>query len=250
MNRFLQKLSDSCWYYYLKFSSPTPVFIFQMAKVGSSTVFFSLKDFYRGFLLHAHDFSPHHRLSKVRALYQYYQKHPEAPIKLITLVRDPINRNISTFFQDYERYNGEQFEGSQLTHKTLKANFLNNLKHEQPLIWMDRLKDQFGIDVYSKRFIGKDHLLFGNEQNVELILFRHDLDNERKAALLREFLGLKKLEVRNFNTSIRRVYGAAYRNFKKELKLPQAYLDRMKNSRYYQHFYAAEEIEDHLRPYS
>ncbi len=242
-------LSEQYWFYRIKWSKKPIIFIFQMAKVGSSTVHFSLKKYFDGVIVHSHDFNGHHRLSKVRALFRYFSKYNEAKIKLITLVRDPINRNISAFFQDFQRYNGIKFEESSLSHDEIKSNFLQHLKHEQPLIWLDRMKEHFDIDIYEKPFIGHDHVLFDNRKGVELILFRHDLDNTRKAALLREYLNMEELAIENFNTSIKRVYGSAYRSFKKELKLPEDYISMMTESKYYQHFYSKEEIEEQVNAY-
>jgi hypothetical protein len=251
MKNVLQLLSEWYWRIFLKLSSKPPVFVFQMGKVGSSTVYFSLKKHLkRQFIVHSHDFSPRHRRhTKVRALYKHFTVNPNAKLKIITLVRDPIGRNLSGFFQEYEDYVGRPFKHGELNHEELKQIFLEQYNHRAPLDWMDRLMTHFGIDVYAEPILPK-HFKHYKAGNSECLLMRHDLDNRIKEKLIQEYLAIPSLQVENFNESIRHLYGAAYRDFKQRLVLPKSYLDMMLQSKYYKHFYSAEEIRIHLSKWS
>lgn len=215
-----------------------------MGKVGSSTVYYSLKKQLKGrFILHAHDFTPKHRkLVKVRALYKHRRDYPERPLKIITLVRDPIGRNISGFFQEYERYVGKPFKHDDYSLSELRDIFLKKYNHRAPLDWMNRLNKHFEIDVYAQPILPAHHKIY-RSGSVECLLMRHDLDNREKDGLISDFLGLDELKIENYNQSIRHVYGAKYREFKKALRLPEDFLEKMRTSKYYTHFYTADEIK-------
>jgi len=244
VKKWKEKFLEWYWRLRLSYSGKTPIFVFQMGKVGSSTVYYSLKNqLPNRFILHAHDFKPDHkRIVKVRALYKHFKKHPERPLKIITLVRDPIGRNISGFFQEYERYVGRPFRHDDFSVEELRNIFLEKYNHRAPLDWMDRLKSHFDIDVYAEPILPSHYKRY-QSGSVECLLLRHDIDNEEKARILQDFLGLDHLEIENYNQSIRHVYGAKYREFKQALTLPKDFLQKMRSSRYYTHFYTAEEIQ-------
>lgn len=244
MKKLKEKILEWWWRLRLRYSRETPIFVFQMGKVGSSTVYYSLKKQLKGrFILHAHDFTPdHRRLVKVRALYKHRRNYPDRPLKLITLIRDPIGRNISGFFQEYERYVGKPFKHDDYNLSELRDIFLEKYNHRAPLDWMDRLKRHFDIDVYSEPILPSHYKKY-QSGSVECLLIRHDMDNDKKARILQDFLELEHLEIENYNQSIRHVYGAKYREFKHGLTLPEDFLKKMQSSKYYTHFYTEEEIK-------
>ncbi|MCB9222395.1 MAG: hypothetical protein H6615_11275 [Ignavibacteria bacterium] len=75
---------------HIKYS--TPVFIYQMGKVASSSVHYSIKNYYNRICIHAHTFTPSHNDIQVKELYKHY-KNNKVSIKIITLIREPIAKN-------------------------------------------------------------------------------------------------------------------------------------------------------------
>jgi len=131
-----------------------PVFVFQMGKVSSRSVSEPLQVIYRGAVIHDHVFEGDRMQGETRELKKYLNgPNPPEKLYIISLVREPIVRNISTFFANFERYTGAKCESSSYDIPALKQLFLQNFPHRQPLEWFDeRMKRYFDIDVYSKPF--------------------------------------------------------------------------------------------------
>lgn len=237
------------WLRRIRRSEKPIVYIYQMAKVGSSTVYYSLRSQIKRPIVHSHDFTPWHRLPEVRALHRAYHFDDQLPVQLISLVRDPIHRNLSAFFQDYERFVGHPFDPNRVDMDEWRRIFLERVPHEFPLRWMDRIKAHFGIDVYSQSFPAEGYIRYPDVGRVSLLIMRHDLPNQEKSYILSDYLETPPLEIRNFNVTAPKEYGSAYQAFKKQLVLPEDYLDRMAQSRYFQHFYSTEEIKAVLNEY-
>lgn len=206
-----------------------------MGKVASSSIYFSIKQQYEGECLHAHTFTKYHKNFEIRYLYKSFNN-DDIPIKIISLIREPISRNISAFFQNFERDTGFKYENNPYSVEELQLVFLNNYNHRIPLEWFDKnIKTNFEIDVFSKPFPEYGYALFNND-NVHLLLLKHDLKDELKEKLIAKFIGLEEFKLINSNVSDEKDYSAAYTNFKK-LKLPNYYLETMLNSKYVNHFY-------------
>lgn len=216
--------------------SVPPVFVYQMGKVASSSVFNSVRQQYNGVCLHAHNFHDSHEIIKVRWLYEIL-KDEDIPIKVVTMVREPISRNISAFFQNFERDTGSKYSDNKLSVDELKDLFLREYKHDIPINWLeDNIHVNFGIDVYKSSFpdVGYDHYKSGN---TELLLFKHDIDDSLKEELLGRFIGNDDFKMLNVNIGGAKEYADTYKSFK-SLKLPKSYLDEMLNTKYAKHFYS------------
>ncbi|MGB5943437.1 MAG: putative capsular polysaccharide synthesis family protein [Leeuwenhoekiella sp.] len=218
-----------------------PVFVLQMGKVASSSIYSSLCNQYSGNVIHGHSFRINNPDLKVRTLYKTYTSQ-NIPLKIITLVREPIGRNLSSFFQNFENNVGIKYEKSPYTIKEIYDLFINLANNDYPLNWFDyQIQNNFGINVYKRAFPpeqGYDH--FQNfDKKIELLIMKYDLDDTLKEKLIREFLNLKDFNLINTNISSSKVYSKMYNEIK-QMKMPEVYIDRMLNSRYAQHFYANE----------
>jgi len=221
-----------------KLQKHSPVFVFQMGKVASSSVSYSLEKYYEGAVFHSHTFHANHHKIDIQLLYEHYQN-VNQKIKIISLVREPISRNISAFFQNFKRDTGIDFKDHQYTVQEIQTVFLEKYNHDVSLIWFDEyFEKNFGIDVYSEPFPDSGHIVF-KKNDVSLLLMRHDLVDATKAKLIKEFIPLTDFELQNENVSAAKIYAETYKAFKK-LKLPQSYLDKMAQSKYMNHFYKKE----------
>lgn len=78
----------------------------------------------------------------------FIDKHDK--IEIVTLVRDPIRRNISSLFYNIKLY------------KQTKGFFLNQFNHDWVLNWFDEeIKRYTGVDVYKYPFGGSTHIMEG-----------------------------------------------------------------------------------------
>lgn len=210
-----------------------------MGKVASSSIFSSLTKQYSGAVGHAHHIGDDNWMSV--ELYQWSLDNN--PLKIITLIREPIGRNVSAFFQLFEGHTGTSFDKSTLTTDELKELFLDNLDHDRPISWFDKnIKKHFGIDVYSKPFPEQKFITF-KKNNVSLLLLRFDLEDSTKESLIRDFLDFPEFKIKRANLSSKKDYFHTYKDFQKNVKLPESYLDKMCDSTYFKHFFPKEEIE-------
>jgi hypothetical protein len=222
-----------------KLKKATPVFIFQMGKVASSSIHHSLKKQYPGAVAHAHHIGSDNWASEV--FYDWYKN--GKPLNIISPIRDPIGRNISGFFQLLDDYTGVPYKDSTLTTDELLDVFIKQYTHERPLEWFDRnIKEHFGIDVYATPF-PEDGIATYSHNNINLLVFRIDLDDRLKEKAIQDFLDFKSFKLENRNVSTNKEYYDSYKAFTSTIKLPDEYLQNMKNSQYFNHFYTNDEID-------
>jgi hypothetical protein len=239
-------------------SSRPPVVIYQMGKVGSSSIRESLLDHGVWPVHHVHRLNPdhidevrNHREQKGfrerdnidgRGLVLHRQLvEPEHPAKFISVVRDPVSRNVSAFFQNFVGRDPEEWQNPASLKGFVDA-FLEEYNHDVPLTWFKREPAAtLGIDVYAKPFPSeRGHATFQNDP-FELLVLRVGLPDSEKADVIQSFLRMKKFHIRRVNTGKSKSYAEKYQAFKREVELPELYLRQMLDSQYARHFYSPEE---------
>lgn len=195
----------------------SPIIIYQMGKVGSTTIYNSLRAAkIPNPVFHLHVLSDDgHQLSVL----DYQRTRPDKPFydhirhsqiirskltdknikwKIITLVRDPIAREISDYFQTLKRKSPESFDDNEnlkditSTIETLSENLINfDETTDVACTWFDReLKTVFGIDVYAYPFDrAKGYKTIDNPRAEVSILRLEDLN--QCSNILTEFLGAR-----------------------------------------------------------
>lgn len=234
------------------------VLVYQMGKVASTSVFHSLLDLPGCQAYHVHRMAPDN-IARMRQAYldrgmpplddrlgrQLYQRLvlPGRPASVISLVREPISRNISAFFQGLDGYAGQRDAHRHLDTDALIDCFFSRYLHSIPVEWFDReMKASLGIDVFDSPFPraqGHQQLASGPYR---LLLMRHDLDDEVKERAVAEFLGRDDFRLRRVNEASAKGYAEAYRAFRERIRVPAEYADGLLGSRYARHFYDAEAL--------
>ena len=226
-----------------------PILVFQMGKVGSTSIYESLLRVYPGVVLHAHKFYPRHPNWKIRRLYGFVVS-KKRPLNIISLTREPIGRNISAFFQNFKRDTGVHYAKANIAIEDLGSLFLSRYKHEIPLKWFDKnIQENFGIDVYAAPFPECGFATYSNA-NVRLLVMRCEISDQEKVRAIHAFLGLKHFELVKRNVGEEKEYAQTYREFKNKVKLPPNYIAKFCESRYFKHFYDAAVIEKVKRRWS
>jgi len=250
------------------------VVIYQMGKVGSSTVKHSLNELGRAMnLYHVHALTQerldwlqgtYRNVSRVRGravvhdhlvegiyLRKKLDRGTQQRWKVITLIRDPIARNISTFFQSLDIFFPEWVKERNNAQDDLVDHvdemielFLSKVDHKLPLVWFDKyLKPVFDIDVYEQKFpVSKGYAIYANEHAELLLMKLEDLDHSAPTAF-KEFLDIEDFELKKANISGDKVYSQAYSKFKGLIKLSDSYIDETYSSQFARHFYTQDEIE-------
>jgi len=263
----------------LRACAADPIINYQMGKVGSSTVQASLEARNPGCpVYHVHFLNPrrvaelenqrrHHfgtrrqrylqRIWLYQFLYAEIQRR-DRRWKLITLVRDPAARNVSTFFENLdvsadgdtgryavksEYYGFETLVDLQAVEPLVEL-FFERLVHDRPLRYFDdEVKTVFGIDVFASEFPQQRGYQVINGEWADMLIIRlEDLDRVAGQAF-GDFLGLADFRLQHANVAAGKTYAPLYKEFQRKLNPPADYLGNLYQSRFAQHFYSAEEIQ-------
>jgi hypothetical protein len=261
-----------------------PIVVFQMGKVGSKTVELTLKTALPSMpVYHAHILCP---LSIQGEELYWYGKHPgfwdksllpetshlftsyylreridaqglseTNRWKIVTLVREPVARNISGFFEGITKRIpdfSQKYTMGFLSVQDLIEIFVREYEqHEVPLTWFDaELKPVFGVDVYTGEFPRSRGYEIYEGNYADVLLLRLENLNTCAQAAFKEFLNLDKITLVPENISRDKEYFPAYTRFLASVVLPPAYLDRMYNSKYAMHFYTPQEIDSFRKRWS
>lgn len=248
-----------------------PIIVYQMGKVGSMSVVDSLQRTFKTLSL---DVPVHHRhmlneldeierairadranpdetlreIQRGKELRRLIDSNPQQCWNLISLVRDPVARNVATFFQNLPEIVPDwrkQARNGTLDVRALQGTFLQiNTIHGAPDAWFDRqLKPVFDIDVYASPFpVETGYKIYKNPPRARLLVLRlEDLDRVAGPAM-HDFLGLEDFVIGHTNTTESKEYAAIYQIFK-QIPLPAGYVNSMYGTRYARHFYSEEELE-------
>src|ERR1043166_4221649 len=127
-----------------------PVVLFQMGKVGSSSLQSTLEKRIASPVWHAHQFAG---LTPGQQRHLTWRRRLHLPIYVISPVREPIARNISAFFQNFRRDTGMELAARDWTTDALRDLFLERYRHHTCLEWSDPpLRPPFGIAVWAEPF--------------------------------------------------------------------------------------------------
>lgn len=247
------------------------VLVHQMARVGSLTVMRALRRSAPGLdLYHTHYLNPD-TITRYRAQFDrihdvtgraglhleflsacHLRRQLDRGVvgrwRIVTLVRDPLERTVSAFFKHFpytfpER--GLRFLEDPANVPALIELFLDDSEIERSftLDWFEReVEAVFGIDVYATPFPHDAGHVHAAGPSADLLVLRlEDLDRVGPAALA-AFLDTPPLTLEARNRSEDSSYRETYRRFRDALSPPAAFLDRMYDSRLARHFYTTSEL--------
>jgi hypothetical protein len=263
-----------------KFKGP-PLIIFQMGKVGSRTVHRSLKALNLDMpIYHSHLLTKNRIIETEKKRKKFFRTERQPYLsrpwlnrflrkqidkgldgkkwKVITLTRDPVARNISTFFENLDfrtigtsqkfeiRSNYYDIPATLINLDDLekiKALFLERMNHNSPLEFFEReLKGVFGIDIYQSAFPKSIGYKIYHDKIADVLVIRLENLNECAYKAFKEFLDIDNFSLIVENVSTDKIYADLYQKFKDSIVLPHGYIDKLYNSKYMRHFYSEEEI--------
>lgn len=163
----------------------------------------------------------------------------QSQLKVITLVRDPIARDVSVFFQNaflirpWER----KFKYGDL--EAARSAFLQRANSNFTLNWFDaEMKRFLNIDVYASEFNFSLGHHFYQSGNVRLLLLKHESEDSKKLDALRHFFGMNFVKIPKANVSAQKDYGDFYQAFLKWVSFPEDYVKNIYQSKYAKQFYS------------
>lgn len=248
-----------------KYNIMAPILIHQMGKVGSSSVYETLVALdldvpvYHSHVLNKFDeyeqsvkqtrADPAKNIEFLRAsrsLRQILDSNRWESWSVITLVRAPIPRAISDFFENIETYIpdfGARRARGDIRLQEVQEVFWTRYKDYAQIHWLDdQVRDVFGIDVMATPFPQEKGYAIYTHKNFRLLLLRLEDLNRCAPSAFGEFFGLPRFKLLTSNAGEQKEYAALYREFVTQLKLPAAYVNEMHSSPYARHFYTPEEL--------
>jgi hypothetical protein len=271
-NRLLSTIYHEARLRRVNSSDGNPILIYQMGKVGSSSIFDSLKglkldrpifhvhhlnpdSIQRGEMLLREVFGSHYSVNRFclyegRFVINHVLQRPGKKLKIISLVRDPVARNLSSFFHNLDIFIPNcipAYRAGQIGVPEITRHYLQRFhEHTYPLSWFDdEMKYIFGIDVFSAEDLrSRDERVFVYRRDfLELLVLRtEDIDNLAQQAL-QQFLEVDDFKLKHANVAEDKEYSRVYRDFRDHVKLPEEYLMRMYESKYAKQFYSPQEIQ-------
>lgn len=238
-------------------SGKTPVVIYQMGKVASKTIDATLSNVTAVQVFHVHLADPQNiqrrwdlqerHLGRTNALVNWnrsqaiykYVLNSSREVKIITLIREPIGRNISAYYQGLDSLTGIKRAHERAPMSTLISTFLTEYPHRNALTWFDdEFRTTTGIDVYAQPFPRETGYQRIKQGHFDVLIMRHDLDDQLKATCIRELLDLPQLDIVQDNRADDKEYRDSYRAFQKAIHLSKEYIEEMLGSKYSLHFFS------------
>lgn len=251
------------------------IVVYQMGKVGSSTVVKSLQALKNMNVYHIHGLTQFNiertenickqNFPRMRRVHnhilesQYLKRQLDKGLKsknkwkIVTLVREPIARNISSFFEVLEMVLGYDYKNKikqlkiesiveELTELFIEKHI--EYENEKSLEWFDtELKPALNIDVYAQEFPKSKGYEIYDFEHAELLLLRLENLSECAGDAFKNFLGIDGFQLVKDNIGSQKGYDTIYQGFLDSIVLPGSYVDKMYSSKYMRHFYSESEIE-------
>lgn len=225
--------------------NPHAIFVYQPAKVGSTTV--------KQTLIHENiDAVGSHllmRATNVEIVDQaaaYIADRIKADgVKIITLVREPVARALSYFMNGFTSWYISDVCKSFDLQKEASEWITNILNENEEFKWFDKeLKELTGIDIFQYPFDKENGYAWIKEGNIEILVLKLEKLNNN-AQVIQEFVGRKeKITLKNWNVGEAKPYKHIYQALKKDIKIPvQVMKDQYENNTWVDHFYTVEEKE-------
>lgn len=232
--------------------------IYTMGKVGSSSIYQSLKkeipfaDIYH--IHHLSDHWLHEILPKGHKKFlpniaigedvlRFIERNPNKRFKVITLTREPIIRSISDLFQNWESV----YENiNEVKAEELKSH-IESLDYDYATNWFNSEFFRFlNIDIYKLPFDKNKGYEIYEFENADVCCIKLEKLNEVGPKVLKEFLGMN-LNLFTANKSTDKGGKNKYLYLKENVKIDDSVLDKLYSSKYMQHFYSEEEIGEFKR---
>jgi hypothetical protein len=243
-----------------------PIIVYSMRRTSSVAVHKSLeRDGQFTFAAHSFDLSTPRGLS---GLGRWGARHIFAkrqPVKIITLVRNPVENMISIFSRKSLGVSlnvpletiapGEEITAEKLAHEFVEVH-CRQKRHHQEVDWFDNeIKKVLGIDVYKHPFNHEDGYCRITEPPYDLLILRTELPADRKERLIADFIGSPNFKLITSSEATeggpegtvglpaeRSQYGSLYKDLKKCIRLPRDLWQELSQSDYMQHFCSPAEI--------
>jgi Putative capsular polysaccharide synthesis protein len=224
------------------------ILVLQYGKVGSRALVISLQPYFKVYQIH----NMQNFLSMGFKPYSHEEgrKHGKR-FTVITLVREPVGRAISAFFQNFHLHGHPLYIGEKKYIQSLSIDRLISIFHDKyqsmPSLWkLDWFDEQFykitGIDVCAKPFdISRGWMEYENEFAKTLLIRFENLESIGEETI-RKFIALSRFTLIKKHVSSEKWYGDILDQFLNKIIFSTESLGNIYNSKICKHFYSQKEI--------
>jgi len=170
--------------------------------------------------------------------------------KIISMVRDPIGRQISDVFQNPEIMEMDIRNPDELIDKNkamalIQDKFSDLKTFDYVFEWFDReLKSVFGIDVFAKPFNRDSGWTIYNGENADALVLRMEDLSAVGENVISEFLNTpRKITLFESNVRSQTPEAKAYSYVKNNVKIDRKLCEKVYASQFVRHFYSDTQIE-------
>jgi hypothetical protein len=181
------------------------------------------------------------QIRNAEAFFEFRKANPDRRLKIITLVREPVSREVSDVFENWKG-----FFGTRTIEDAGEERILQHLRegtYEYVLGWFDtEFKNWSGIDIYSHAFDREKGYSIWNFPEFDLLAIKLEKLSEAGEEATKALCGFPILIRESANKSTEKAGSGIYKSVMKKFREPAGRLDPLYQSKYMQHFYTEEEI--------
>lgn len=232
-----------------------PIIVYQVGRVGSKSIVGSLQKYGYKNVFHVHQLP-----DKVNGPEEYIEQMGRknktildsyvvrkfgllGRSRIITLVRDPVERSLSGFFYQFRNEDVEKLRMLSGHPEDLLEIFIKSGPGNYTLQWFDReFRKRTKLDIYKYGFNKEYGCSVVGDKGLRVLIIKAESNNNIKEKAIEGFLGCGEFILETKNTAAEWNHYEIYNKFKKEVKFPLEYLDKMYKSKLTAHFYSDDEI--------
>jgi hypothetical protein len=235
-----------------------------MGKVGTTTVYSLLNKLYPPVpVFHVHFLSDfwvkeklpsldktfHSNIPIAEKIHASIQQMPDHRIKVITMVREPMGREVSDIFENWKGLLHVN-SISELSFTDLEK-YLDQHDHEYVLNWFDtEFKAYLHFDIYAEPFDKENGYSIYKTPKADILCIRTEKMNECLVKAMKEFAGVDLVLSASANTSETKEGKELYTELNKNYKASKQKLQTLYTSKLVSHFYTKEEIDKFIKKWS
>ncbi len=244
-----------------------PIVVLTIGKVGSSSIYHTLKDSTPYQCFHVHCLSKngierqiqfHNKYDKgkippnirVAQVFQNKLLNHSQNIYYIVIVRSPIDRLLSAIFQHYDKFNIKHFTSTHEENYIKAIELIESKITEKGVqnefdIWIkEEIQETLGIDIFSQPYNEEKGYNIYKKENKNLLLMKMERLNTDFTSALKIFLNTEQeIILDQHNVGNEKEYREEYRLVKNNLKIEEAVVENFTKTKYFQHFYTGQEEE-------
>lgn len=240
--------------------------IFQMGKVGSTSLIHSLNATGQVRAFQAHRLNPE-TMAEIRSRFldgeNYYRdmifergvlswmRRQNRSVKVIVPIREPFSHTYSAFFQNISRNTRGSVDPEAANVDLLASYFSEWEELGLATKWIDReYVPVLGHSPYNEEFDHDSGVKVISRNGFDVLLMKIEIDDAKKVRAISSFLGIDCLSLRRENVAHSKAYGEIYDEFRTRVKISRETAERWSQSRYMRHFYTTAEADAALERYS